>query len=77
MDNFEQTNPVPIIDSTLCNGCGLCVTACPTNALAMRDDKAVVAHPNACGYEGLCEMICPVHAIERSFLIVAQQMEQV
>ncbi len=70
MDNFSKDRPVPIIDLKLCDGCGLCVHACPTNALAIDSGNAVVARPMACDYRGLCEMICPNQAINRPFQIV-------
>ncbi|MEK6222806.1 MAG: 4Fe-4S binding protein [Chloroflexota bacterium] len=65
--------PVPIIDKDLCDGCGLCVQACPHDALSLINDKAVVSLPQACEYEGHCEMICPVHAINRPFQILMSQ----
>ena len=55
--------PVPLIDPTRCDGCGLCVRVCPTGALAVQDGEAVVATPEACNYTGLCEAICPTGAI--------------
>jgi hypothetical protein len=39
--------------------------------LALRDDRAVVARPEACTYTGLCELSCPMLAIQRPFEIVA------
>ncbi|MEW6241851.1 MAG: 4Fe-4S binding protein [Chloroflexota bacterium] len=62
--------PIPLIDPRLCDGCGLCVRACPTQALAVQDGKAVVASPLACEYSGLCEAVCPAQAITRPFKIV-------
>lgn len=62
--------PIPIIDPRLCDGCGLCVRACPTKALATQEGKAVVANPLACEYSGLCEAVCPTQAITRPFEIV-------
>ena len=62
--------PVPLIDPTRCDGCGLCVRVCPTGALAVKDGKAIVAAPEACNYTGLCEAICPTRAIRRPFEIV-------
>lgn len=60
----------PIIDAETCTGCGDCVEVCPTEALAMRDNLAVVADPEACNYCGYCEPICPVGAIELPYQIV-------
>lgn len=62
--------PIPIIDQNLCDGCGLCVLACPTSALALREGKAWVAHPTLCDYSGDCELVCPTRAIARPFEIL-------
>jgi NAD-dependent dihydropyrimidine dehydrogenase PreA subunit len=69
MDSFSEDRPTPIIDLALCDGCGLCVRACPSHALALEQGKAIVARPDACQYDGYCELICPVQAINRPFLI--------
>ncbi len=54
---------LPLIDTTLCDGCGRCVTHCPAGALAMADDKAFLAHPALCNYDAACEDACPIDAI--------------
>ena len=69
MSRFSN-RPVPLIDPLRCDGCGLCVRACPTQTLELQDDKAFVAHPLACEYIGLCEAVCPTQAITRPFEIV-------
>ena len=66
----SKDRPVPIVDPQRCNGCGLCVHACPAKVLVMQAGRAVVAHPLACNYTGGCETVCPVNAITRPFEIV-------
>lgn len=64
------TWPVPIIDQMRCTGCGLCVAACPSDALTMLGKAALVAHPAKCAYHGACEVICPTQAITRPLQII-------
>ena len=67
-----NNRPIPLIDPQKCDGCGLCVRACPTNALDLRNGKAFIADSLACEYSGLCEAVCPTQAISRLFEIVAK-----
>lgn len=61
---------LPIIDPETCTGCGDCLEVCPTEALALENDVAIVARPEACNYTAYCEPICPVDAIEIPYLLV-------
>jgi len=74
MKQFND-RPVPLIDPQHCDGCGLCVHACPTKTLALQDGKAMVVNPLACEYIGTCEVICPTQAITRPFEIVVAEEE--
>jgi formate hydrogenlyase subunit 6/NADH:ubiquinone oxidoreductase subunit I len=66
----SSRQPLPIINSFRCTGCRACVETCPTNALVQRNDKAVLAYPDACTYCSACQDICPEDAIALPFLIV-------
>ncbi len=53
----------PVIDKELCTGCEICVDECPTNALEMVDDIAVLVRPEDCDGKGECAETCPSEAI--------------
>ncbi|MDX9866628.1 MAG: 4Fe-4S binding protein [Kiritimatiellia bacterium] len=51
------------IDEGLCNGCGLCVSACHEGALQMVDGKARLVSDSYCDGLGDCLPECPTGAI--------------
>lgn len=51
-----------VVDSEKCTGCSECVEACPTDAIAMQDEKAVV-NSDECSDCGACVDACPTEAI--------------
>ncbi len=61
---------MPIIDLAKCNGCGVCVERCPTGALAMKDERPMIARPDVCSYCATCEDVCPTGAIGLPYQIV-------
>ena len=52
------------IDEELCNGCGLCIPACPEGALQIIDGKARLVSDLMCDGIGACIGDCPEGAIE-------------
>lgn len=50
------------IDRDICDGCGLCVTVCPTGTISLIEGKAAVSGGESisCGH---CEAVCPREAI--------------
>jgi ferredoxin len=50
------------VDSETCTGCESCIEACPSEAISMKDGKAVV-DPDKCVDCGVCVDECPVEAI--------------
>jgi ferredoxin len=51
------------VDQKKCIGCEACVSECPSEAIKMASDKAVVDN-GACVDCGVCVDACPAEAIE-------------
>jgi ferredoxin len=66
----STSQALPLIDLQRCNGCGICVELCPTQAVELQGDKAVITRPAACTFCPLCESYCPEKAIGRPFSVV-------
>ena len=47
-----------------CTSCTVCVSTCPTQAITMVDDKALI-DPEKCIGCGVCATVCPVQAIDK------------
>jgi len=51
------------INEELCNGCGLCASACHEAAIAIVDGKAKLIRDDYCDGLGNCLPVCPTNAI--------------
>ena len=49
------------VDSKKCNGCGICIDACPYEAMFFHSDKQVAINCTLCG---LCVKHCPVQCLK-------------
>lgn len=55
--------PIPQVDEEKCNACGICVTVCQFNALALVKEKVLI-FPQLCKGCGGCSLLCPQKAIK-------------
>jgi len=53
----------PVVNETLCDGCGECVSACPVGLFKLVNGKSVVQKGDCLGCRA-CEAMCPKGAIE-------------
>ena len=61
-ETISVTQPVPVFDEDLCDGCGLCTKECRFRAL-YKILNTVYLTESLCHGCGLCKMICPQQAI--------------
>lgn len=59
---FQSYYLAIITDVEKCNGCGKCVKYCPTNAIVLKDKKAVITEKKCIGC-GQCSLQCSTNSI--------------
>ena len=63
----STAKPKPVINASMCIGCGSCVHACPeTGTLELVAGKAILAYPDRCTGHSKCAEVCPTQAITLS-----------
>jgi len=71
-----QGKPKPVINASLCVGCGSCVEICPeTGTLEPVSGKAILAYPDRCTGHARCKDVCPTQAISLAFGGVLQTVK--
>jgi thioredoxin reductase len=61
---MEPDSLHPLIDESICAGCGTCVAACPErDVLGLIDGKSLLITPSNCIGHGACKDACPVGGI--------------
>lgn len=72
----EKGKPRPVINASLCIGCGTCVDVCPEQGtLALVSGKAILASPEKCTGHAKCVEVCPTSAIGLAFGNVLQTLK--
>ncbi|MBE0431238.1 MAG: 4Fe-4S binding protein [Dehalococcoidia bacterium] len=60
----------PVIDTHKCDGCGLCVSVCHLDGLAVVAGLVAVVGEVECDWCADCEIVCPTGAISCPFEII-------
>ena len=64
---------MPVLDREKCNGCGLCISVCPCNAIVLVANVITIIETEECGWCTQCELICPTGAISCFFEITVEE----
>lgn len=54
----------PVLDSSKCINCMVCVVYCPDNAISVKNEKRTGTNLDYCKGCGVCSQACPAKAIK-------------
>jgi len=75
---IAQEPTIAYVDEEVCSGCGLCVTACPYEAMSLHSRRSItVVSPALCRGCAACVAVCPSKACSVQNLDTAQVLAMV
>jgi anaerobic carbon-monoxide dehydrogenase iron sulfur subunit len=61
---IDRKVQIPCVDGQICNGCGLCLDACPHGMIFVDDVRQVAYKCDLCAGDPMCVIYCPRDALE-------------
>lgn len=72
----QHSSVLPTVKPKKCNGCLICITRCPANAIVMTGENKALISKNLCIGCGDCTVLCRTGAIEISWSSTSSQIQE-
>ncbi len=67
---------MPWVSQELCTGCGVCITECPVDAIALDGDNLAHIDEQGCIRCGKCHDVCPQEAVRHDGERIPQEVDE-